>query len=74
MKGITFNQVREAIAELSKQIPATDEVCTEYSLSTGISEKDGEKDPFYFLIVKCGKIRISLHVYGTMLVSEGGEI
>lgn len=72
MKGITFNQVREVLAKLQNQIPATEEVCTEYTMSCGPACPGNKaSDDFYFLSVKCGKIKIELKVFGAMLVSEG---
>lgn len=69
MEGITFNRVREILDELKNQIPATDEVA-EYTLSSGISEKDGETRPFFILIAKCGEVRIDMHVQGAQLITE----
>ena len=76
MKGITFNQVRAALEELKNKIPATNKVCTRYTVNTGYSGdmQTDEKEPFYFMHVKCGKLWISLKVYGTMLLSESDVI
>lgn len=80
MKGITFNQVREVLTALTNEIPATDEVCTEFTMSCGpgyveeIKGKDRvEKPDFYFMTAKVGKIKIDLRVFGTMLLSESDE-
>lgn len=71
--GITYNDVRNALELLKNEIPATDEVCTRYTVNTGYSGDGDLREPFYFMNVKCGKIWISLKVYGTMLVSESDE-
>lgn len=63
--------MREVLTALQNQIPATDEVCTEYTMSCSPACPDNKaSDDFYFLSVKCGKIKIELKVFGTMLVSE----
>ena len=81
MKGITFNQVKECLQQLNDSIPATDEVCSEYTLNVSPAwtqqrekGKDYEEHPDLFVMnVKVGKIKINLRVEGFALVSESDE-
>lgn len=78
MKGITFAQVRECIQYLTDQIPATEEVCTEYTLNTAPGwveeERKGrdrvEHPDMFVLYAKVGKIKIDLRVEGIAFVSD----
>ena len=81
MKGITFAQVKECIQFLADQLPATEEVCTEYTLNIApgwVEEarkgKDRTEHPDAFLLhAKVGKIKIDLRVEGIAFVSESDE-
>ena len=81
MKGITFAQVKECIQYLADQIPATEEVCAEYTLNTApgwVEEarkgRDRVEHPDMFVLhAKVGKVKIDLRVEGIAFVSETDE-
>ena len=78
MRGITLAQVKECIQHLADQIPATNEVCTEYTLNTApgwveIGRDRVEHPDMFVLHAKVGKVKIDLRVEGIAFVSETDE-
>ena len=81
MNGITFKQVKECLQQLTDNIPATEEVCTEYTLNIApgwVEEerkgRDRTEHPDLFVLhAKVGKIKIDLRVEGIAFVSESDE-
>ena len=73
-KGITYNDVRNCLRILQEEIPATDEVCSEYTLNvapTTEAQKGREAIPDFFVMnVKVKKMSINLRVEGFALVSD----
>lgn len=73
-KGITYNDVRNCLRLLQEEIPATDEICAEYTFNVAPAteaQKGREATPDFFVMnVKVKKMSINLRVEGFALVSE----
>lgn len=76
-KGITYNDVRNCLRILQEEIPATDEVCAEYTFNVAPAQDamNGRKaaPDMFCLKVKVNKMSINLRVEGFALVSESDE-
>ena len=81
MKGITFNQVREVLTALTNEIPATNEVCSKYTLNVCPGyHQDAQKGrpaadypDIFVMTATVGKIKIDLRVEGVAFISESDE-
>ena len=76
-EGITYNDVRNCLRILQEEIPATDEVCAEYTFTASPAQgaENGRKaaPDIFCLKVKVNKMSINLRVEGFALVSESDE-
>ena len=75
--GITYNDVRNCLRILQEEIPATDEVCAEYTFNVAPAQDamNGRKaaPDMFCLKVKVNKMSINLRVEGIAFLSESDE-